>query len=75
MELSPGPARGSIVGLEEQGARQGGQEDQLQEENIGVLNEDETSLKFSALPQIFDFEDEEEVKELVSFFKEVNEVI
>ena len=68
MELSPGPARGSIVGLEEQGARQGGQEDQLQEENIGVLNEDETSLEISALPQIFNFEDEEEFQELVSFF-------
>ena len=68
MELSPGPARGSIVGLEEQGARQGGQEDQLQEENIGVLNEDETSLEISALPQIFNFEDEEEFQELVNFF-------
>ena len=68
MELSPGPARGSIVGLEEQGARQGGQEDQLQEENIGVLNEDETSLEISALPQIFNFEDEAEFQKLVSFF-------
>ena len=68
MELSPGPARGSIVGLEEQGARQGGQEDQLQEENIGVLNEDETSLEISALPQIFNFEDEAEFQELVNFF-------
>ena len=73
MELSPGPARGSIVGLEEQGARQGGQEDQLQEENIGVLNEDETSLEISALPQIFNFEDEAEFQKLVSFFILLNQ--